>query len=108
MSIRKMVGWKLVGILRHSDDCAKRSDSRQKHAKCESRRQVHITDLLTWKLLFDPQEAAAIVPQSLFASMGKNFQQGWHEIAADIPVGAVKNLRPRNCHTIFQFDLVRG
>jgi hypothetical protein len=100
MSIRKMVGWKLVGILRHSDDCAKQSDSRQKHAECKSRRQVHITDLLNRNFLFDPQEAAAMVPQSLFASMCKNFQQGWHEIAADIPVGAVKNLRPRNCCSI--------
>src|ERR1700675_2924342 len=62
MSIRKMVGWKLVGILRHSDDCANQSDSRQKHAECESRRQVHITDLLNWNFLFVPQEAAAIVP----------------------------------------------
>jgi hypothetical protein len=75
MSIRKMVGWKLVGILRYSDDSAKQSDSRQNHAECESRRQRHITDLLNWNFLFDPKKRLPLSPQSMFASMCKNFQQ---------------------------------
>jgi hypothetical protein len=62
MSIRKMVGWKLVGILRHSDDCAKQSASRQKHAEYESRRQVHITDLLNWNFLFAPMKRLPLSP----------------------------------------------